>query len=205
MFLTVNSYKGDPFSLIKNAYMRVVDLSQNKRELVRFQLNGTGSMEHTALLMVKIYRAREYSADGTAASGVSKRWMIKGLGVGGIGRMYKDNVKDCQSELSGQLRRAAGTGFQYQPAAAPASVPAPAGLGASAAPAPAPVPAHAGSGAGKGAGAAPAAAANVDKPAEGVRCLASALHHCAASLNDVCAWFALCSVVPLCKEKNSLF
>ncbi len=133
LFVTVTSYTGQPFSWIKNAFVRVVD-TQNNAELIRFQLNGTGSPNDTALLMVKITRVPELPsakpASGmppgglgmdlkapAASSSSSSRWMLKALGHGTVGRMYKDVLKPCQDELRNELKIAANTGFQYTPLA----------------------------------------------------------------------------------------
>jgi len=71
--------------------------SKIEQELIRFQLNGAGNSEHTALLMCKIY-----CVDPSQPPHLRK-WMMKALGHGCKGRMYSDNVKECQKEMTGRL------------------------------------------------------------------------------------------------------
>lgn len=49
----VNSFTGQNFSTIENAFCRMVDAATD-REIARFNLTGQGS--HTAQIMVKVYR-----------------------------------------------------------------------------------------------------------------------------------------------------
>jgi tellurium resistance protein TerZ len=51
----VNSFSGQNFTQIENATARVVDSADRDRELVRYQLTGSGS--HTAVVMAKLSRA----------------------------------------------------------------------------------------------------------------------------------------------------
>jgi len=91
-----SSYSGHTFAMIKNAYVRLVNHdSKSSEELVRFQLNGAGSPDHTALLMCKIYLDETQSGE--------RRWLLRAIGYGCKGRMYTDNVKECQKELAGKL------------------------------------------------------------------------------------------------------
>jgi tellurium resistance protein TerZ len=53
LVFTVNSYRGQTFNEVQNAYCRIVD-QRNQSELARFTLSGGGS--HTALVMAKLYR-----------------------------------------------------------------------------------------------------------------------------------------------------
>ncbi|GAA3690204.1 TerD family protein [Yimella sp. RIT 621] len=50
----VNSFSGENFSEVDNAFVRVVDSNANDTELARFQLSGSGT--HTALVMAKVSR-----------------------------------------------------------------------------------------------------------------------------------------------------
>ena len=52
ILFVVNSFTGQNFSQIENAYCRVVDAASGK-ELARYDLSCTG--EHTAMLMAKVY------------------------------------------------------------------------------------------------------------------------------------------------------
>lgn len=53
LVFTVNSFRGQTFDKVANAYCRVVDDISGK-ELVKFDLSESGS--HTGLIMAKIYR-----------------------------------------------------------------------------------------------------------------------------------------------------
>jgi tellurium resistance protein TerZ len=65
----VNSFTGESFSQIDNAFCRIVDKSTN-RELARYDLSCNGS--HTAMVMGKVYRHEsgwKFHAVGEPASG----------------------------------------------------------------------------------------------------------------------------------------
>jgi len=69
LIFTVNSFRGDTFDRIENAYCRVVDAGSNK-ELVRYDLSGTGS--HTGQVMARLKRANggwEFTAVGNRTNG----------------------------------------------------------------------------------------------------------------------------------------
>ncbi len=51
----VNSFSGQNFSQIENATARVVDSADRDRELVRYELSGSGT--HTAIVMARLSRA----------------------------------------------------------------------------------------------------------------------------------------------------
>ncbi len=51
----VNSFSGQNFSQIENATARVVDSADRDRELVRYELSGSGT--HTAVVMARLSRA----------------------------------------------------------------------------------------------------------------------------------------------------
>lgn len=53
LFFTVNSFTGQTFNEVANAYCRVLD-RETGLEIARFELSEKGS--HTALIMVKLYR-----------------------------------------------------------------------------------------------------------------------------------------------------
>ncbi|MEN2749111.1 TerD family protein [Sphingomonas sp. T9W2] len=73
LVFTVNSFTGDTFDRIENAYCRVVD-STNRQELARYDLTGAGS--HTGQVMAKLVR----SGDG---------WEMKALGERTTGRTFQ--------------------------------------------------------------------------------------------------------------------
>lgn len=69
LVLTVNSYEGQTFNEVKNAYCRVVDNATNK-ELARFTLSDRGS--HTGIIVASLKRSNgqwEFTAQGLPASG----------------------------------------------------------------------------------------------------------------------------------------
>ncbi|HEV2568347.1 TerD family protein [Sphingomonas sp.] len=69
LIFTVNSFRGDTFDRIDNAYCRVVDSSGGK-ELVRYDLTGAGS--HTGQVMARLKRANggwEFTAIGNRTNG----------------------------------------------------------------------------------------------------------------------------------------
>lgn len=74
LIFTVNSFQGDTFDRIENAYCRLVDLT-NGRELARYDLTGAGS--HTGQVMAKLSR-------GTGG------WDMKALGERTSGRTFHD-------------------------------------------------------------------------------------------------------------------
>lgn len=69
LVFTVNSFRGDTFDRIENAYCRVLDAATD-RELVRYDLSGSGS--HTGQVMARLSRANggwEFTAIGSRTSG----------------------------------------------------------------------------------------------------------------------------------------
>ena len=74
LVFTVNSFQGDTFEKIENAYCRLVDLTTGT-EMARFDLTGSGS--HTGQVMAKLTR----SGDG---------WEMKALGEKTTGRTFHD-------------------------------------------------------------------------------------------------------------------
>ncbi|WP_265442744.1 TerD family protein [Flexivirga meconopsidis] len=70
----VNSYSGENFTEVDNAFVRVVDSMAGDTELARFQLTGSGS--HTALVMAKVSRTGagwQFTAIGTPGNGRTAR------------------------------------------------------------------------------------------------------------------------------------
>lgn len=74
LVFTVNSFQGDTFDRIENAYCRLVDLATGD-ELARFDLTGSGS--HTGQIMARLSRG----SDG---------WHMKALGERTSGRTFHD-------------------------------------------------------------------------------------------------------------------
>jgi tellurium resistance protein TerZ len=74
---TVNSYSGEAFTEVENAYVRVVDMTARDAELARFTLSGSGP--HTALVMARVSR--------TAAG-----WAFTAIGTPGNGRVAQELV-----------------------------------------------------------------------------------------------------------------
>ena len=69
LVFTVNSFRGDTFDRIDNAYCRVLDSAGNK-ELVRYDLTGAGS--HTGQVMARLKRnggGWEFTAVGNRTNG----------------------------------------------------------------------------------------------------------------------------------------
>ncbi|MDT4912435.1 MAG: tellurium resistance protein TerZ, partial [Pseudonocardiales bacterium] len=74
LVFTVNSFTGQDFSQIENAFCRLVD-EANDSEIARYELTGSGS--HTAQIMAKVAR------DGAG-------WSMTAIGVPATGRTFKD-------------------------------------------------------------------------------------------------------------------
>jgi tellurium resistance protein TerZ len=81
--LTVNSFSGQSFSEVENAYTRVVDLDTGK-EVARFSLSDTGP--HTGLVMAVLKRQ---------GSG----WEMKAIGDRASGRTFHDMQGEIQRHL----------------------------------------------------------------------------------------------------------
>lgn len=74
LVFTVNSFQGDSFERIANAYCRLVDLTTG-REMARYDLTGEGS--HTGQVMAKLTRN-------------GQGWDMKALGEKTTGRTFHD-------------------------------------------------------------------------------------------------------------------
>jgi tellurium resistance protein TerZ len=83
LVFTVNSFTGQDFSQIENAFCRVID-EANEAEIARYELTGSG--QHTAQIMAKLSR------DGAG-------WSMTALGIPASGRTFRDLLP----ALSGQL------------------------------------------------------------------------------------------------------
>ncbi len=74
LVFVVNSFTGQNFSQIENAFCRIVNATGNK-EIARYNLSSTGS--HTAQVMAKIYRH-------------NNEWKMHALGENASGRTFQD-------------------------------------------------------------------------------------------------------------------
>jgi tellurium resistance protein TerZ len=74
LVFTVNSFTGQDFSQIENAFCRLIDES-NDTEIARYDLTGTGT--HTAQIMAKVAR------DGAG-------WSMTAIGAVASGRTFHD-------------------------------------------------------------------------------------------------------------------
>lgn len=83
LVFTVNSFSGDTFERIENAYCRLVDATTTT-ELARYDLTGSGS--HTAQVMAQLSR------DGTG-------WAFTALGLKSHGRTFHDMMADITAGL----------------------------------------------------------------------------------------------------------
>lgn len=83
LVFTVNSFQGDTFEKIANAYCRLVDLT-NGKELARFDLTGSGS--HTGQVMARLTRG---------AGG----WDMKAIGERTTGRTFHDMADAINAAL----------------------------------------------------------------------------------------------------------
>lgn len=83
LVFTVNSFRGQTFDKVANAYCRVVDDVSGK-ELAKFSLGESGG--HTGLVMAKIYRH-------------NGEWKIHAIGEKTSGRTFHDMMPAIQSAL----------------------------------------------------------------------------------------------------------
>jgi tellurium resistance protein TerZ len=80
---TVNSFTGQDFSSIANAFCRLID-ETNETEIARYELTGSGS--HNAQIMARVTR------DGAG-------WSMTALGVPASGRTFRDLMPAVSSAL----------------------------------------------------------------------------------------------------------
>ncbi|HEX8222440.1 MAG TPA: TerD family protein [Allosphingosinicella sp.] len=83
LVFTVNSFTGDTFDKIENAFCRLVDAT-NSQEMARYDLTGVGS--HTGQVMAKVSR----SGGG---------WEMKAIGEKTYGRTFHDILPSILSHL----------------------------------------------------------------------------------------------------------
>jgi tellurium resistance protein TerZ len=74
LVFTVNSFTGQNFSTVENAFCRIFDTS-NGKEIARYDLSVQGS--HTAQIMAKLYRH-------------NGEWKMHAIGENGSGRTFDD-------------------------------------------------------------------------------------------------------------------
>ena len=74
LVFTVNSFTGQNFSTVENAYCRLINAA-NGQEVARFNLSVTGS--HSAQIMAKLYRH-------------NGEWKMHAIGENGNGRTFDD-------------------------------------------------------------------------------------------------------------------
>jgi tellurium resistance protein TerZ len=74
LIFTVNSFTGQSFSQVENAYCRIVNAADG-REVARFNLSVQGA--HTAQIMAKLYRH-------------NGEWKMHAIGENGSGRTFDD-------------------------------------------------------------------------------------------------------------------
>jgi tellurium resistance protein TerZ len=83
LVFTVNSFTGQDFTQIENAFCRLIDES-NESEIARYDLTGAG--RHTAQIMAKVSRD-------------SAGWSMTALGIPASGRTFHDLLPAMTSYL----------------------------------------------------------------------------------------------------------
>ena len=83
LVFVVNSFTGQTFNEVENAFCRLVD-QQTKREIAKFNLSSQGS--HTAQLMAKVYRH-------------GGEWKMHAIGENASGRTFNDLMPVMRQNL----------------------------------------------------------------------------------------------------------
>jgi tellurium resistance protein TerZ len=83
LVFTINSFQGQTFNEISNAFCRLVDDSNNQ-EIARYALSGGGA--HTAMVMAKVYRE-----DG--------EWKLQALGESANGKVVEELLPAMKASL----------------------------------------------------------------------------------------------------------
>lgn len=83
LVFTVNSFTGQTFSQVENAFCRLVDRKTDK-EIAKYNLSVQG--DHTAQVMAKLYRE-------------NGAWQMQAIGENARGRTFKDLMPVLQSSL----------------------------------------------------------------------------------------------------------
>jgi tellurium resistance protein TerZ len=80
----VNSFTGENFSQIENAFCRLVDSTANDAEIARYELTGSGT--HNSQVMAKVSRA-------------GNGWSMTAIGAIGNGRTFRDLMPTVAQHL----------------------------------------------------------------------------------------------------------
>jgi tellurium resistance protein TerZ len=83
LIFTVNSFTGQTFATVENAYCRLINAA-NQQEIARFNLSVTGS--HSAQIMAKLYRH-------------GGEWKMHAIGENGNGRTFDDLMPQISVHL----------------------------------------------------------------------------------------------------------
>lgn len=83
MVFVVNSFRGDTFDHVANAFCRLVDTASGK-EIARYDLAAKGS--HTGVIMAKLYRH-------------NGEWKMHAIGEGATGRTFHDMLPMIQGMI----------------------------------------------------------------------------------------------------------
>jgi tellurium resistance protein TerZ len=83
LVFTVNSFTGQTFATVENAYCRLINAG-NQQEVARFNLSVTGS--HSAQIMAKLYRH-------------GGEWKMHAIGENGSGRTFDDLMPQISVHL----------------------------------------------------------------------------------------------------------
>jgi len=83
LVFTVNSFTGQNFSTVANAFCRIIN-SGNQQEIARYDLSVTGS--HTAQIMAKLYRH-------------NGEWKMHAIGENGSGRTIDELMPQITAHL----------------------------------------------------------------------------------------------------------
>jgi tellurium resistance protein TerZ len=83
LMFVVNSFTGQNFSKVANAYCRLVDATTNK-EVARFDLSCQG--DHTGQIMAKVHRAEG-------------EWQMQAIGTNAVGQTFNDMLPALREHL----------------------------------------------------------------------------------------------------------
>lgn len=83
LVFTVNSFTGQGFSQVKNAFCRMIDKVTGK-EIARYDLSVQGN--HSAQIMTKVYRHND-------------EWKMHAIGENGVGRTFTDLMPQITPHL----------------------------------------------------------------------------------------------------------
>lgn len=86
VYFVVNSYSGQTFSEIDNAFVRVVDSANRDQEMVRYSLSANGPF--TAMIMARVSRGPQ-------------GWTFTALGEPGQGRVANELAAMVQQSVAG--------------------------------------------------------------------------------------------------------